>query len=232
MDGVYLLLTNLAQKGDITLRALGNKSQLLYKDVVILDGTTQSEQSPNTTGWVFDGSRIGAPSSTGVEALREKLTNQGRDDLANLLPRYHICDFWRDDTFAFGFTSTDSIERFATPDLTSFGLEWHQGDELVRALLNQDHFYFLMAIAGDPNKLMRMYRGAEGDVGFTQGDTIYGNGQGRGLTSIDGKPHRPLVGAPYALDDHFVYDIYFRSKTDEDITRYWTNWARCWGAAV
>ena len=35
-----------------------------------------------------------------------------------------------------------------------------------------------------------------------------------------------------SLTDHFIYDLWFNVQTDEDVTRFWTNWAASLGARV
>jgi hypothetical protein len=217
-DDIRALILGLLNSGEL-------KSPVTYR------GETLTKYGEANSGWDFvDKSSIGAPMSRGVEALRQALNSQGRDDLAIMLPKYHVCDFWRNDTFNYGFAS--GANKFVFNDYDKFGLTKNEADSIINVLLWMDHRYFEAAIFGDPKIIAKMYRGESDGTGFSANDTIYGNGAWK----LAQKPSIPHLPGPYLNTGpdgkHFVYDIYFDAYTDEDITRYWTSWARAFGANV
>jgi hypothetical protein len=186
--------------------------------------------------WDWDNahSLTGAPRSFGVDALRAKLFGQGKPVLANLLPEYHVGDFWSDTEFDYTFVSDD--DRFVLPAdaLEEFGLTEQQGKLILGNLMRVNGEYMLFDWQGGGERVKGMYRGKAGDVGFTANDPTYGNGKGRGLPNSS-FAQRPGVSHTFRGPDatkHYVYDVYFNTSNAGDVVRYWTSWAKAHGANV
>lgn len=196
-----------------------------------------------SSGWDFTNrhAATGCPRSSGVDALRTALTNQGRRDLVALLPEYHCGDFWSNFYYQFGFgpTAEGVPDKFEFPKdaAEALGFTSAQAGNVVKNLVKINNMEFLFTLMQGRGWMDNMFRGSQWADGFTPEDIVYGNGAGRGRPQPE-TPVRPgvhvMMTAPDGteLTNHYVYDIYFHTATDEDVTRYWTSWARAWGAKV
>jgi hypothetical protein len=137
------------------LQALLNSGDLESPIVYLGELIHREGAEPNVNGWNFEqASSVGAPTSHGVEALREKLLAEGRRDLAGMIPVYHVADFWRNDQYNFGFVS--GANKFEFPNPQDYGLSKEQGAALIKRLVELDNLYFVHTMLGAGERLTKM----------------------------------------------------------------------------
>lgn len=200
-------------------------------------------------GWNYaKASPLGGIVSIGVEKLRAKLINRGFPHVAGQLPTFHVGRFWQPPETHFGWGIPDPT-RFDPPSAEqneTYGLSDEQLQQLQDNITAHDNFLFaIVGMGGATTAFAGAYRGQEDAVSdFPPGgfggierpaSGWVGEWKRTYLTDQDGNPvpnrYRRDKNGP-AWGDHFIYDLWFNLQTDADITRYWTAWARSFGAPV
>lgn len=196
-------------------------------------------------GWILPASPLGGLVSAGVEKLRSRLIIAGYGAVANLLPKYHVGRFWQEPETFFGWGTSDPT-RFDPPTKEQnefYGFDSSQLQQLQDSITAHDNWLFgFIGMAGSTDAFAASYRGQEGIQG-----TLPHNGLERPSSGWIGSWRRTyardqegnIVQNRFRLHkdgaswpDHYLYNLWFDLRTDADITRFWTVWARNFGAPV
>ena len=207
-------------------------------------------------------SKYGAPRSAGVDALRQELLDGGYDKIASELPTYHCIAFWLRDQMpqTIRFSMVKAVKLLS--DFGSFGLTMPDENEniLVDNIVRCTESLFPFLLGGmlkDP--INGIYRGRYGQHGFVKvvhngndvgvdfspamppnyaalaaADTIKrpqsGFVESKRVYGLEGFKSEPIPGTE--SPDHYVYDMWWDGRTDDNVTTYWRNWAIAVGAKI
>lgn len=202
------------------------------------------------SGWSLTGrSRYGAPRSKRVDELTIELISKGYTEIAKKIPAYHCIAFWLNEPFPAtihlnGTKLKDGLTNFGSfaPLLSDFE-EQQLSDNIFNAFLFRIPFF--IQNARDP--ALDEYRGEANKAGFEKvrfGDngwkvnaeiTIPGEVSFQEFTrtwdrwSVDYKAE-PVPNT--VQENHYVYNPWWYGKTDENVGRFWRNWAISVGADI
>lgn len=167
------MLTNEQRQTILLLAQLG----LLTLPVTVLGETVSAgsvgQPTPSdgylSSGWKFNaGSPINAPRSRGVDALRADLIAAGHQDIAGILPEYHVVKWWTGASPAPGMYGTVDLKRFEYPVDATLP-EGVTSDNVTDALDNVHELwnrqYNLVRVGFDTS---RLYRGEAGRTGYSR----------------------------------------------------------------
>lgn len=200
-------------------------------------------------GWSNQSSAIGGVASQGVQELKARLKSKGFATIAAKIPTYHISRFWQaPESLPADFATPDN-DRYAAPSeflATQHELTNGKVAQIVSNLSKMNSHAYGQAMGLGIDYINNLYRGRADQEGFS----LFG-----GRPSI-----MPYPGIPKNFDwnpieenfpqyrqdayhyegrvekeaypDHFIYDLFFNTQDDGDVTRFWTSWARALGAPV
>lgn len=213
------------------------------------------------TGW-FHNTPTGAPRSKGVDELRQELYDKGYKVIADQIPKYHCIAYWLKQQFPkTAFLNIDKVKD-ALQDFGTFAplVEDENEDTLVDNIVWQTKSVLGTVINTNRDYPKTEYRGQYGQNGFVKvvWDTtglqpdfspslppnykeLAGSGaiqrpgaqafqQFKRRFDVFGYNSAPVPGTERT--DHYVYNIWWDGTTDDDVTRFWRNWAVAVGAKI
>lgn len=213
------------------------------------------------TGWAHH-TPTGAPRSKLVDELRKELYDKGFNVIADQIPKYHCIAFWLKQPFPeTAFVNIDKVKS-ALADFGSFApiVEDEDEDNLVDNIVWQTKSVLGTIINTNRDYPKVEYRGQWNRTGFVK--VVWdGNGASPDFspspipnykdlvaTSAIQRPGayefsqferkydtfgfnaRPIPGT--GRQDHYVYNIWWSGVTDQDVGRFWRNWAVAVGAKI
>lgn len=213
------------------------------------------------TGWFYN-TTTGAPRSKGVDELRQELYDKGYEVIADQIPKFHCIAYWLKQQFPKTvFLNIDKVKG-ALEDFGTFApiVEDDVEDTLVDNIIWQTKSVLGTVINTNRDYPKTEYRGQYGQNGFVK--VVWDAGYAQPDFSPNLPPnYRELVGSgaiqrPGAQafqqfkrrfdtfgfnsapipgterTDHYVYNIWWDGVTDDDVTRFWRNWAVAVGAKI
>lgn len=218
------------------------------------------EYDPNT-GWAYN-TPTGAPRSQGVDLLRTELYANGYELIAEQIPQYHCIAYWLNQPFPpTAFVNIDKVKS-ALADFGVYAalVDDKNEENLVDNIIWQTKSVLGTVLMTNRDYPKTEYRGQYGHTGFVKvvwdggklspdfspspipnyqelvkNDAIkrpgaYEFSQFERKYDQFGFNARPIPGT--GRPDHYVYNIWWDGITDNNVTRYWANWAVAVGANI
>jgi len=204
------------------------------------------------TGWAVNApSEIGGLRSKRVDATIQEAINAGYPEAAAMVPKYHLGHFWAAPSTIFGWATPDPA-RFAMPLNNSYGsLTQNQLEQIQDNLMANDNSMFTLIGMSTGGNGSNMYRGEKGSahgfapVNVTTGEVDFSPANPPGyvpnkletvfprnyVTATKySRSYAPgnlnawtrVVGKEYP--DHYIYDSWWNTQTDEHVNRFWRSW--------